>query len=194
MKKKNCLFLGYDEDKTKLIDFIKDKNIEVRKIYNQELKVKDVIDVDLIISFGYRKIIKNNILARIKKPIINLHMSYLPYNRGSHPNFWSFIDKTPKGVTIHEISNGIDAGDIIFQRQYEFNISLEKFSTFKKTYIFLFKALENLFIENFEKIINYSYSRKKQGNFYTIHRAIDLPKDLTNWNTNIQVYLKKNNK
>ena len=96
MKKKNCLFLGYDEDKTKLIDFIKDKNIEVRKIYNQELEVKDVIDVDLIISFGYRKIIKNNILARIKKPIINLHMSYLPYNRGSHPNFWSFMDKTQK--------------------------------------------------------------------------------------------------
>ena len=194
MKKKNCLFLGYDEDKTILIDFIKDKNIEVRKIYNQELKVKDVIDVDLIISFGYRKIIKNNILAKIKKPIINLHMSYLPYNRGSHPNFWSFMDKTPKGVTIHEISNGIDAGDIIFQRQYEFNISSEKFSTFKKTYIFLFKALENLFIENFEKIINYSYSRKKQGNSYTIHRAIDLPKDLTNWDTNIQEYLKKNNK
>ena len=81
-------------------------------------------------------------------------------------------------------------GDIIFQRQYEFNISSEKFSTFKKTYIFLFKALENLFIENFEKIINYSYSRKKQGNSYTIHRAIDL-KDLTNWDTNIQEYLKK---
>ena len=43
---------------TKLSDFIKDKNIEVRKIYNQELEVKDVIDVALIISFGYRKIIK----------------------------------------------------------------------------------------------------------------------------------------
>ena len=43
-------------NKTKLIDFIKDKNIEVRKIYNQELEVKDVIDVDLIISFGYRKL------------------------------------------------------------------------------------------------------------------------------------------
>ena len=41
-------------------------------------------------------------------------MSFLPYNRGSHPNFWSFVENTPKGVSIHEVSNGIDDGDIIF--------------------------------------------------------------------------------
>ena len=62
-------------------------------------------------------------------------MSYLPYIE-AHPNFWSFMDKTPKGVTIHEISNGIDAGDITFQRQYEFNISSENFLHLKRHIFF----------------------------------------------------------
>ena len=38
--KKKLPFLGYDEDKTKLIDFIKDKNIEVRKFTIKSLRLK----------------------------------------------------------------------------------------------------------------------------------------------------------
>ena len=37
-----------------------------------------------------------------------MHISYLPFNRGAHPNYWSFKDNSPKGVTIHFIDNGID--------------------------------------------------------------------------------------
>ena len=51
---------------------------------------------DLIISYGYNKIINERYLKKLIRPPINLHISYLPYNRGSHPNFWSFVDKTPQ--------------------------------------------------------------------------------------------------
>ena len=167
--------------------------MEVKKLLNQDLEVKDVIGMDFIVSFGYRKIINYSILSQFKKPIINLHMSYLPFNRGSHPNFWSFIDNTPKGVTIHEVSKGIDDGNIIFQKQYDIDPSLEKFSTFKKTYIFLFDALEDLFIEKFDEIVNNSYTSKKQGDFFTFHRLSDLPSALNNWDENIVEYLSKKN-
>lgn len=193
MPNKTCLFLGYDNNKTKLINFLEDKNIEVKKKLNQELKVTDILNTDVIISFGYRKIIRKKVLSQLKRPIVNLHMSLLPYNRGSHPNFWSFVENTPKGVTIHEISNGIDDGDIIFQNKFEIDPSLEKFSTFKKAYNYLFHALENLFIENFEKIINYSYSTKKQGKFFTFHRKNELPQDIVDWDTNILKYISKQN-
>ena len=116
MPHKICLFLGYNNEKTKLINFLENNNFKVKKKFNQELTSDDIENIDLIISFGYRKIIDKKILLKLKRPIINLHMSLLPYNRGSHPNFWSFIDGTPKGITIHEISNGIDDGDIIFQK------------------------------------------------------------------------------
>lgn len=193
MPNKICLFLGYNNEKTKLINFLENNNLKVKKKLNQELTSDDIENIDLIISFGYRKIIDKKILLKLKRPIINLHMSLLPYNRGSHPNFWSFKDGTPKGITIHEISNGIDDGDIIFQKKFEIDPSLEKFSTFRKTYNYLFNALENLFIENFEKISNHTYTAKKQGKFFTFHHSKELPKDLVDWDMNIQKYLNKQN-
>ena len=86
---------------------------------------------DMIIASGYKKIIKKQILEKISCPILNLHISYLPYNRGSHPNFWAFFDNTPSGVTIHQIDEGIDTGPILYQKYVFFNKG-EK--TFKQTY------------------------------------------------------------
>jgi hypothetical protein len=79
------------------------------------------MNYDLIISFGYRHIISKEIIKSVNCPIINLHISYLPYNRGAHPNFWSFYDKTPSGVTIHLVNEGIDTGPIIYQRHIIFD-------------------------------------------------------------------------
>jgi methionyl-tRNA formyltransferase len=69
---------------------------------------------DLGISFGYRHIIKQEHLDLLR--FINIHISYLPWNRGADPNLWSWIDDTPKGVTIHEIDAGIDTGNILAQK------------------------------------------------------------------------------
>ena len=35
-----------------------------------------------------------------KGKIINLHISFLPFNRGYYPNLWSHQEGTPSGVTI----------------------------------------------------------------------------------------------
>ena len=66
---------------------------------------------EFIISYGYRHIISINIIRFMGNKIINLHVSFLPYNRGADPNFWSFIEKSPKGVSIHLIDKGIDTGN-----------------------------------------------------------------------------------
>ena len=121
-------------------------------------------------------------------------MSFLPYNRGSYPNFWSFVNETPKGVTIHEIDGGADTGNIIFQNSYELDPNLEKFSTFRKTYDFLFSELENLFIEKYEDIIKNNYKSKKQVGKFSIHKDTDLPSDMNDWDTNILDYLQREKK
>ena len=106
-----CLFLGYNRSETKLVSFLKKKGYSVKQ--TKKNISQEASNYDLIISFGYRKVIKKNVLNSLKRPIINLHMSYLPYNRGSHPNFWSFYKNTPKGVSIHEINELLDGGPII---------------------------------------------------------------------------------
>jgi methionyl-tRNA formyltransferase len=58
-------------------------------------------DADFIVSYGYRYMLRRPIIGTV--PAINLHISYLPWNRGADSNLWSWIDGTPKGVTIHDI-------------------------------------------------------------------------------------------
>ena len=121
-------------------------------------------------------------------------MSYLPFNRGAHPNFWSFIENTPAGVSIHKIDKGIDTGNIILRKKINFNINLNKFSTFKKTYKYLFLEAEQLFKKNFNKIYNKKYKKILSNHKGTFHYKKDLPKWVKNWDINISLAKKLSEK
>ena len=185
------LFLGYNADQTKLIRFLKKKKFKVNQLGQKQINIKNIDKDTLLISFGYKKIIKKHFLEKLKRPPINIHISYLPYNRGSHPNYWSFIDKSPSGVSIHEINSKIDQGNIIFQKKIKFK-SL-KTLTFFNTYKILIKEAENLFIRHFRSLVNYNYKTKKKiSNKGSFHKKSDLPIGI-NWNQNIYKYIKKLN-
>tara|TARA_B100000575_G_C23063802_1_gene612476 strand:+ start:103 stop:636 length:534 start_codon:yes stop_codon:yes gene_type:complete len=156
----------------------------------RKISFSDIENNDLYISFGYRKIIPKKILLRAKRPIINLHLSFLPFNRGAHPNFWSFIEDTPSGVSIHEIDNGVDTGPIIFQKKIKFNYKKNKNITFKSTYNILFKEVESLFAKNINKLISKNYKTYKQKNKFSIHKKKDLPKNVKSWSQKIFSYKK----
>lgn len=70
-----------------------------------------------VVSFNYRYLIPEEVLKLLPGKVINLHTSLLPYNRGSAPNFFSFLEDTPKGVTIHRVDSGLDTGDILCQKE-----------------------------------------------------------------------------
>lgn len=183
---KQFLFLGYNKNQTSLINFLKKKNFIVKN-YQKIPPLKIFRQSDFILSFGFRKIISENIIKKLKKPIFNIHLSYLPFNRGAHPNFWSFIDNTPAGVSIHKIDKGIDTGEIILRKKIYFNISLYKFSTFKKTYNYLFREAEKLFKNNFNKIYEKKYKKILNNCKGTFNYKKDLPKWMKNWNMNISL-------
>ena len=184
--KKKCLFLGYNKNQTSLINFLKKKNFRIKN-YQKIPPIEIFKQSDFILSFGFRKIISENIIKKIKKPIFNIHLSYLPFNRGAHPNFWSFIENTPAGVSIHKIDKGIDTGNVILRKKIYFNTSLNKFSTFKKTYNFLFLEAEKLFKKNFNKIYNKKYKKILINHKGTLHYKKDLPKWVKNWDMNISL-------
>jgi len=72
-------------------------------------------DIILSVLFGYK--LSSKVLTIPSKGCINLHPSYLPFNRGVYPNVWAIIDGTPAGVTLHYMDEGFDTGDIIAQRK-----------------------------------------------------------------------------
>jgi len=126
---------------------------------------------NFLISYGYRFILKKEILDLFPNRAINLHISYLPYNRGADPNFWSFIDGTPKGVTIHYLDEGVDTGDIIVQKGVVFD-SLES-ETLASSYQKLHIEIQNLFFQNWEAIKNQKCSRRPQVGNGTVHKKKD---------------------
>ena len=182
---KKILFLGYSQKETRIIDNLKEnKNYQ---IFNTKKKIdlKNLENINLIISFGYRHLISQEIINK-NKNIINLHISYLPYNKGAHPNFWSFAENTQSGVTIHKINKGIDTGNIIYQKLLDFELNKNrKKLTFRKTYLVLISEIENLFIANIKNILNNEYYEFEQIGNGTFHSSNELPVFLKSWDQNI---------
>jgi len=99
--------------------------------------------MNFIISYGYRHILKTDIISRFSRRIVNLHISLLPWNRGADPNLWSFLEDTPKGVSIHYIDDGIDTGDIVAQREVHY----QREDTLRTSYNRLSEGIMTLFQE-----------------------------------------------
>ena len=144
----------------------------------------DQNNIDFLISYGYQHILKKDILDKFPNRAINLHISYLPWNRGADPNLWSFIEDTPKGVTIHYLDEGIDTGDIIAQQKIIFGSAGE---TLANTYQKLQLEVQKLFKEYWPQIKAETCSRAKQlehGTFHTAKDGKDIIYSLTNgWDT-----------
>jgi len=77
--------------------------------------------IEFIVSDRSEYLIRQPIIDALPNRIVNLHPSFLPWNRGYHPNYWACVDKTPFGVTIHRIDAGIDTGEILAQTRLAFS-------------------------------------------------------------------------
>ena len=183
---KTCLLLGRIKQTLKLKKVIQKKKWRVI-CKNKIIKANDLRNVDLVITFNYRFMLKKKILKKLIRPAINLHISYLPFNRGCHPNFWSFIEKSPKGVTIHEIDEGLDTGPIIYQKKISFKINQKKNNNFFKTNQILLFEIQKLFFNKINQILNKDYIAKKQKKGGTFHYRNDLPSIMKNsWGLKIK--------
>jgi methionyl-tRNA formyltransferase len=100
--------------------------------------------IELAISYRYRHLIAPDMVRMLEGQLVNLHVSLLPWNRGADPNLWSFVENTPKGVTVHFIDEGLDTGDIIAQRELKFDIGRETLAT---SYAKLDEAMVDLFLD-----------------------------------------------
>ncbi len=76
---------------------------------------------DLTVSYMYRYILTEEILNALGNNAVNIHNSYLPWNRGADPNIWSFIVQTPRGVTLHYMNAGLDrAAKELFKNAFRY--------------------------------------------------------------------------
>ena len=176
------LFLGPPE--SPVLDFLKSAEADV--VQTTEPIDEGFLDqnqVEFLVSHGYRHIIARSVLDRLPRRAVNLHISYLPWNRGADPNLWSFIEETPKGVSIHYLDAGIDTGDLIAQKLVEFVPG----ETLRTSYARLQAEIARLFAANWSQIRAGTCAAAKPAGTGSLHRTADREKVahlLTNgWDT-----------
>ncbi len=75
---------------------------------------------DIVVVVAYGQILSKEFLSVPKLGCINVHASLLPKFRGSAPIQWAILEGESKtGVTVQNVSEKLDAGDIIVQKETE---------------------------------------------------------------------------
>lgn len=127
--------------------------------------------IDLGILAWWPYIIKEPIISGVRLGILNFHPSYLPYNRGKNYNFWTIVESTPFGVTLHFIDKDVDSGDIAFQSRIDKSWEDTGYTLYEKAQ----REIIRLFIDNFPRIKSGDIPRTpqdmKEGSF---HKASEL--------------------
>lgn len=126
-------------------------------------------EFDLAVSYTYRYIVPEKILAVLNFNAVNLHNSYLPWNRGADPNLWSLAENTPRGVTLHYMEAGLDKGAIIAQRL----VPLRPNDTLKTSYDALDQAAQQQFREAFQWYPYWKQMKKSPTGYGSYHSVKD---------------------
>lgn len=145
------------------------KNIE---LLEKKLKNEFKCDVLLSVNFGFR--FTSSTLALFKYAI-NLHTGYLPWNKGTHPNVWPFIDGTPAGVTLHLMTPKLDEGPIIDRQIVNIGEIDTALSLYEKLETESIKLLKKALIKFLANKITPYYPNEK-GTYHSHQDFLDLQK------------------
>lgn len=118
----DLIFLGLNDIGERLYEWLTDRNdvtVSALLTEKEQLSTVEQLQPDLIVSAGYRHIVPERILDIPELGAVNIHKSFLPYNRGMNPNVWSILNDDPAGVSIHYMTPDVDEGPIIDRRQVE---------------------------------------------------------------------------
>lgn len=88
---------------------------------------------DVIFSVYYRKIFPVELLHIPLGGCINIHPGLLPFYRGPVPTAWAIKNgETCFGITIHNMDQGIDTGDILIQKKYSIGADETGFELYRR--------------------------------------------------------------
>lgn len=115
---------------------------------------------DFIFSFYYRHMIPKSILNIPRVAALNLHGSLLPKYRGRAPVNWVLVNgEMETGVTLHEMVEKPDAGDIIAQKKIAIDFEDDVSTLYEK----MTAAARQLIKETLPKLAEGTFARIPQS-------------------------------
>ncbi|RLA81321.1 MAG: hypothetical protein DRG33_00775 [Deltaproteobacteria bacterium] len=117
------------------------------------------MEFDILLCVDYHHILKKEIFQLAKVGSFNIHGSLLPKYRGVAPYIRAVCNGEKKvGVTLHEIDEGVDTGDVVAQRSFE----VDEFDTIEDVIMNHTK----FGLECFKEFLNSIRYNDKQGNYH----------------------------
>lgn len=162
------VFLGISDVGMRIYEWLCDRtSTDVRALLTEQPQLDQIqtIQPDIVVSVGFDHIVPPEITAIPEHGCINLHGGYLPYNRRRNTNVWPIIDGTPAGVTLHYMSEELDKGAIIAQRE----VPVTFLDTAKDVYHRLEAANYELFVGVWPTIETGDVTTKQQPDEGTSH-------------------------
>ena len=157
----DAVFLGMNDAGKEVYEWLnRREDIEIKALLTEKEQlglIKD-LEPEIVISSGFEHKVPEDIIEVPERGIINLHPSYLPYNKGAHPYVWPIIEGTPAGVSIHKMNQHRDEGPILAKRKV--NVRLE--DTAKDLYERLEQEQAQLFKDTWTKIKNNELEEENQ--------------------------------
>lgn len=117
-----AVFLGMNDAGEEVYDWLNEReDVEVLALLTEkeQLSLIEELEPEIVISAGFEHKVPKEIIKVPEQGIVNLHPSYLPYNRGSHAFIWPIADRNVAGVSIHYMTENIDEGPVIDKRKVD---------------------------------------------------------------------------
>jgi len=167
------IVLGMNNAGEEVLGWLKQKeDVNVRAVIEEEEegleKIKD-LRPDIVVSSGFEHIVSKEIIEVPEKGIVNLHPSYLPYNRGAHPYIWPLIEDTPAGVSVHFMNEALDEGPIIARKEVRVKPDDDAESLRDRLMVEQFE----LFKDSWNDIVE-GNAEEQRPDLGTVHRKNDL--------------------
>jgi methionyl-tRNA formyltransferase len=106
-------------------------------------------EADIFVVAAFGQILSKEILYMPRLGSVNIHASLLPKYRGAAPINWCIIDgEKQTGVTIMQMDEGIDTGDILTVK----TVDIDKKETAESLFEKLTKAGASLIVETLPKL------------------------------------------
>ena len=156
-QKKDVITLCLLDNNKKILKFAKKNKIKViNKNFNYFMNNTKKGQFDWLLNIWGHKILKKDFISKFKNNL-NLHPSYLPYNRGRDPYYFSIMDNTPIGVCIHKMDETVDGGKYYLKKKIFVKFPMTAGVIFEQS----LHEIKKLFLKNWIKIRNEKIKLKK---------------------------------
>jgi len=163
------------EDEAKIAELGQAKKVPLLRQVNvnsaEFIATLKELAVDVVILAWWPSIVKQKAIESARVGWLNMHPSMLPYGRGKHGYYWSIVEGTPFGVTLHFIDKGIDTGPILFQRE----IQIAMTDTGETLYNKGVSEIIELFKESYPKLVANNFTACPQDDaMATYHHSSEI--------------------